>query len=281
MILDAGKNVAFFQKEAVTSNNGQIRNDYLHPVYLPDGTVITENAPQDHPHHRGIFWAWHQILIDNQPIGDQWELKDFTIDVRIVEFRRLASGNGILQTTSFYHSPAYENGQKAFIKENTTYAFSQQVANYRTIKIDIELTALADNMKIGGSDDEKGYGGFSVRMKLPEDVAFASSNGLVEPQNIAVEAGRYMNIYGSVAKNGNRGGVLIYSEPANQPGPQTWILRKSGSMQNAVFPGREPIDLKRDTPLKLSYTVVLYTGKIKENKILKRITSASISIDER
>ena len=36
------------------------RSTYLHPVYaLPDGTpCVTDDFNKDHPHHRGIFWAW-------------------------------------------------------------------------------------------------------------------------------------------------------------------------------------------------------------------------------
>src|SRR5512141_1346076 len=34
------------------------RSSYLHPVYTPDGTVLTDDFNKDHPHHRGVFWAW-------------------------------------------------------------------------------------------------------------------------------------------------------------------------------------------------------------------------------
>src|SRR5450756_1344739 len=34
------------------------RSSYLHPVYAPDGTLLTDDFNKDHPHHRGIFWAW-------------------------------------------------------------------------------------------------------------------------------------------------------------------------------------------------------------------------------
>ena len=30
------------------------RSSYLHPVYAPDGTVLTDDFNADHPHHRGI-----------------------------------------------------------------------------------------------------------------------------------------------------------------------------------------------------------------------------------
>src|ERR1051326_6035738 len=31
----------------------------FHPVNTPSGEVVTALAPDDHPHHRGIFFGWH------------------------------------------------------------------------------------------------------------------------------------------------------------------------------------------------------------------------------
>ena len=272
LILDGEKKVAFYQKEDISMNLESGRANFLHPVYLPDGTVITENAPEDHMHHRGIFWAWHQIMIGKKLIGDPWLLKDFIVDVKSVEFKRINDGNGFFETQTLWKSPEWESGEIPYMEETTHYTFYKQTGNYRRIKINIELAALADSLRIGGSDDEKGYGGFSVRMKLPDDVRFSNEQGEVEPQDTAVEAGNYVNISGSVGKKGSPGGVLIYADPDNQSSPQSWILRKKDSMQNAVFPGREPVDVKKGTPLKLSYTLVLYNGRINESRVLKEIT---------
>src|SRR5262245_58667772 len=34
---------------------------YFHPFRTPSGAVITEVAPTDHKHHRGIFLAWFDM----------------------------------------------------------------------------------------------------------------------------------------------------------------------------------------------------------------------------
>ncbi len=31
----------------------------LHPVLTPAGERLTALAPDDHPHHRGVYLAWH------------------------------------------------------------------------------------------------------------------------------------------------------------------------------------------------------------------------------
>ena len=41
---------------------------YIHPLYNLSGSVITEDFAADHPHHHGVFWAWHQILVNDKKI---------------------------------------------------------------------------------------------------------------------------------------------------------------------------------------------------------------------
>ena len=37
------------------------RSDYIHPLYGLNGEVLTLDWPVDHPHHRGIYWAWPEV----------------------------------------------------------------------------------------------------------------------------------------------------------------------------------------------------------------------------
>lgn len=275
-ITDGGKNVAFYQKAPMGYQAWERRNNFLHPLMLPDGTTLTENAPDDHPHHRGIFWAWHRISIDGRQVSDGWDLKNFAVNVKSIEFKRVKETDGELQTTAFWSSPLYRNGEESYLEEVTTYTFHKQKGNYRTIRISIRLTAQVDGLELGGSDDEKGYGGFSARIKLPADVVFRSVNGPVDPENGPVTAGNYLQISGSMADNGEApGGILIYADATNPNGGNQWILRKTQSMQNAVFPGRQSVKLEKGVPLVLNYTLLLYTGKIKERNLLKEMEADS------
>jgi len=80
-----------------------------------------------------------------------------------------------------------------------------------------------------------------------------------------------MNIFGTLTDDNKQGGVMIYSDPKNQEGPQTWILRdrKNLSMQNPVYPGRALKLIPKDKPIKLIYYLVPYTGEIDCEKIIK------------
>ena len=37
------------------------RSDYIHPLFGLDGEKLTDDWQKDHPHHRGIYWAWPEV----------------------------------------------------------------------------------------------------------------------------------------------------------------------------------------------------------------------------
>jgi hypothetical protein len=43
---------------------------YIHPIHTPSGDVVTDLAPADHPHHRGVFCGWVQV--EGEAAGDWW-----------------------------------------------------------------------------------------------------------------------------------------------------------------------------------------------------------------
>ena len=45
---------------------------YVHPLYGINGEILTDNAPQDHYHHHGVFWTWSHVGI-HEPDGNMTE----------------------------------------------------------------------------------------------------------------------------------------------------------------------------------------------------------------
>ena len=270
LFMEGKDSVCFYQKSPKDMAGQYSRCHYIHPLYGLDNSRLTEDFPADHLHHRGIFWAWHQVLIDRQPVSDGWELKNFQQKVVDIEFLQ-QKGTGYLNTTVDWKSPLWKNGSEAYLQENTTITMYPKTGNYRRIDFEIKLKALVDGLSIGGSDDEKGYSGFSVRMKLPSDVTFTGENGLVEPVNTAISAGNFININGSILNVRKKGGVVIYSSPQNPAPANSWILRKSASMQNAAYPGRQPVSIPMDQPLVLKYSLLVYPGEMNTKQIIKAV----------
>jgi hypothetical protein len=270
LFLEGTDSICFYQKLPKDLDGNYSRCNYIHPLYGIDGNRLTEDFPEDHLHQRGIFWAWHQILIDGKSVSDGWELKNFSQEVAELEFQ-LQKGIGIVNTVVNWKSPLWKNGSEPYLRENTRIILYPKVGNSRRIDFEIQLKALTDRLSIGGSDDEKGYGGFSVRLKLPENVVFESNNVVVEPINEAVEAGNAMKISGSFQRNGGRAGLVILNNQENPEQTNKWILRKKESMQNAVFPGRVPVSIPFDQPLTLKYSLLVYKGNLSTTQIKRAV----------
>ena len=71
-LTESGKPVLFFQTKTKSQNGKWPRANYVHPLYGLDGQVLTEDFPEDHPHHRGVFWAWHQLRWNGESVADPW-----------------------------------------------------------------------------------------------------------------------------------------------------------------------------------------------------------------
>jgi len=268
MVSEGDQKVLFYQRETKTLDGHYPRANYIHPLYDLQGKIITEDFPEDHKHHRGIFWAWHQVEVAGKPMGDSWECRDFNWDVKEVTTEKIEDKLK-LKIQTFWNSPEYhDNGQQLpFVEENTQITLHPTTDNHRIIDFKISLLALVDDVQIGGSNDVKGYGGFSTRFKLPSDIKFTSETNSITPQNEAVQAGRAMQMDGTISSN-QKLGVLIVASKSNPTPNNSWILRSENSMQNPVYPGAELVSLSKDTPIILKYRIVLYNNKPSEEELL-------------
>jgi len=95
---------------------------------------------------------------------------------------------------------------------------------------------------------------------LPDGLEFIGTNGPVEPTNLAVEAGPWLDFSGNLGGNGKTSGLSILCHKSSPGYPQRWILRRKGSAQNPVYPGREPVPLSREKPLVLRYRLIIHRG---------------------
>lgn len=269
LIVDGAKKVLKYQADPLHREGSYERCNYIHPLWGLDGTVLTEDFPADHLHHRGVFWAWHQVWINGKRIGDSWEIKDFDQNVVELEFLKQSNGSVQIKTEVDWSSGKWKKGgiRIPYMKEKALITVHPLSSNVRKIDFEIKLLALEDNLSIGGSEDRKGYGGFSVRLDIPEDVMFYGAEGPVEPENTAVQSEQFINVTGAFGVHNRKAGVAIVDNPQNPGYPQAWILRNKNSMQNAVWPGSEAVAVSRTEPVVLKYSLLIYSGKLSAKKI--------------
>jgi hypothetical protein len=266
-IAEGQQKVLFYQRQHKSMDGKYTRANYIHPLYGLDGEILTEDFPADHPHHRGVFWAWHQVWLGDKKLGDGWAAIDFFWDVYDAEILTIDSQSRALRLGVYWKSPLLTdaNGkQQAFVKETTTIRVHRLEGDIRKIDLKIELLALKDNMRLGGSEDAKGYGGFTTRIPLPDALAFTGTNGPVEPTNLSVEAGPWLDFSGNLGGQGKTSGLAILCHSSSPGYPQRWILRRKGSAQNPVYPGRHPVPLSLEKPLVLRYRLIIHRGNVND-----------------
>src|SRR5690606_5758022 len=112
-----------YQISEKSMNGTYKRANYIHPLYTLDGEVLTEDFPADHLHHRGIFWAWHQLYINNKRIGDGWDIENFRWDITSVKEIKQLDNSKAMQAEVLWKSNQWldvNGNEQPVVKETTT-----------------------------------------------------------------------------------------------------------------------------------------------------------------
>jgi len=263
LLSEKGNPIFFYQKQTKSLNGTYPRANYLHPLYGLNGEVLTEDFPADHLHHRGLFWAWHQLLVDGERVGDGWECKGIEWLVTNTD-TNVSEEQATLQVQVDWQGEL--KGKKtSLIRERTVITSYPSKANYREIDFEINLTAAGSDVWIGGSEDAKGYSGFSARTKLPDDVLFRGPSGTLVPVETAIKGGGWVDMLGTFGEQ-KSGFTIIADTTGVDPDPD-WILRKEKSMQNVAYPGREPVKIASGETLTLRYKLLIHNADLPESEI--------------
>jgi hypothetical protein len=252
-LTDGGKSVLFYRTAPADPREAG-RLNYVHPLYAPDGTVLTEDRPADHPQQRGAFWSWPQVIVDGKTVADGWFMKGLTFHVREKRFKGDSAAGGTLVVNADWI--VNSGPELAYVARETTRLKVFALKNgARRIDFDTVITARSDTLALGGSNDDKGYGGFSIRLIKPDRLAFGSDGKAVSPAVGPVEAGKAMGF--AWTGPGVPAWTVGLACKANGAPITRWILRRALSMQNCVFPGRAPFVLKKGETLRLQSTLIL------------------------
>lgn len=248
-IMEDDRKVFFYRTDGITGPlKSKGRAHYIHPLMAPDGkTILTQDSPKDHIHQRGVFWAWHEIVVQGEKVADGWEVKDINWDVTSLSFDDDAD---ILDVTVNWLTG---KSQDVTITEHTRIHIGPTVGGAQTIDFDMKLTALADGVSLAGSNDSKGYSGFSARLIQQADMLFSSDGQTVKPTKNALKAG------GSMTMNWSKGDLPKLSMTCSVEGEiiNMWIIRNNLSMQNCAWPGREHYAMPKDKTLSLGASLTI------------------------
>jgi hypothetical protein len=225
------------------------RSTYLHPVYAPDGTVLTDDFPKDHPHHRGICWSWPIVKFEGRT-HDVWAVEG--MHQRFVRWiaRRVTADSAVL---------ALENGwfvgEKKAVKETVEITVERAAGGKRSFEVKLTFEAVGAPVEIAGRE-VKGYGGFGMRFAPREGTTLRTEAG-VEPKDTDMVKHPWAEL--EAVFGGRRAGARIEDGKENPGWPVGWCLRHYGYVA-ANYPGLESRTLVRGKPLGLSYRVTVFSA---------------------
>ncbi len=212
---------------------------------------MLDDFPADHPHHRGIFWAWPYVGIGSETY-DVWALRGLKAENAGHKTEIAASGKrAILRVDNVW---AVNGKRVATLHE--TYTIHSSAGRSRTLEMVLTLTALDAPMTLKGSHEaEKSYGGFNVRFAPREQTVIRTEAGVSEkdqdlnPHSWAELEALY---------NGRRAALRIDNDPSNPGGTPQMTLRHYGFLgvsYPSKTPQRDSVTLEPGQPLTLRYTV--------------------------
>jgi hypothetical protein len=233
------------------------RSCYLHPVYAPDGTPLTDDFNADHPHHRGISWMWPVVSVGGKK-GDLWMVEGFR-----QQFVRWTARQSEGPVARLAVENGWFDGQRKFVREDVEIVTHRASGDRRTLDFTLRFEALDHAVRIAGTPDgKKGFGGFCFRFAprdggaaktlIRTDLGIAKADGVLAPHPWAQISGLFQ---------GQPAGARIEDDPSNPGYPHNgWLLRHGFGFLNVSCPGLKPLALESGKPLVLKYRVILLSG---------------------
>lgn len=235
------------------------RAGYVHPVWSPTGTVLTDDFPEDHYHHRGVSWMWPRVQTGGEEY-DLWHLEG----VRQVFDQWLVRRAGPNAATM---------GAKVHWETETDTIVDERIwirafpARQGTRALDVRLTLEATEQPVtllGQSNQDKGYGGFSFRYAPRDSTVIVSPDGRAEDSNH--QRFRWADETGRFGGADHWEGAAIFQHPSHPRFPVQWTLRHYGFL-GVAWPGNDGAALVPGEPVTLRYRVWLHEGDAEEGRV--------------
>lgn len=235
------------------------RSSYIHPVLGLDGERLTADFPADHPHHRGLFWAWPRVTVAGETY-DLWHLRGV---------RHRFEGWGAREVGPVCALFTVNNGwylgtDRKIVDEQVTVVAYRAGAIGRIIDLNLRLEATAEIVAISGQKD-RGYGGLSLRPGESRDEVITTANGGQDRDSDLVPS-PWGDFSARFDRMDTLSGVAIFQQADNSLFPSGWCLRHYGFL-GVDFPGTEPVELRPGRPVELRYRVWVHRGDVAVGRV--------------
>ncbi len=220
-----GKNVLSYNHAIVPPPAGQSelynRSAFIHPLWSPAGSVLTNIHPSDHYHHVGIWMPWTKTKFEGKEV-DFWNLNKGQGTVRFNRFLSTTRGPvfGGFKAEHDHVALQTADGEKVVLKEVwdvRVYNVGGPGAGYWLWDIVSSQRCVADSPLLL---EKYRYGGFGFRGSADwkgDTAAYLTSTGKTRKDGHATRA-RWCDTAG--VSDGNWKGMTFFSHPGNFRHPE-------------------------------------------------------------
>ncbi len=240
------------------------RSAFIHPLWSPSGSVLTNIHPPDHYHHLGIWMPWTKTKFEGEEV-DFWNLKAGQGTVRFNKFLSTSSGMifGGFQAEHDHVALKTDAGEKVVLKE------IWEVRAYSSIGGPGWLWDFVSTQRCVADSplllEEYRYGGFGFRATADwkgETAAYLTSEGKTRKDGHATRA-RWCDTSG--VTDGKWKGVTFFSHPQNFRHPEP--MRIWPGFEQEVFFNWAPVqagdfEMKPGEDHVFRYRQYVHEGKI-------------------
>jgi len=246
------------------------RNAFIHPLWSPSGSVLTNIHPDDHYHHVGIWMPWTKTKFEGKET-DFWNLKAGQGTVRFKRFISTTSGPvyGGFQAEQDHVVLKTDSGEKLVLKE----VWDVRVYNVGGPGKDYWLWDFVSTQRCVADTplllEKYRYGGFGFRATADwkgATAAYLTSTGKTRKDGHATRA-RWCDTSG--VSDGKWKGVTFFSHPQNFRHPEA--MRIWPGFEQEVFFNWAPVqtgefEMKPGKDHKFRYRQYVHEGKVDVEK---------------
>lgn len=245
----------------------------LYPVKTPTGEDVVEFAPDDHPHHRGVFFAWHAMA--GETPADFWgwgqwaPTKDRVITNRSVKLVSATAEQAVIDVRNDWVAEG-----KTLLEERTTIAVSERVLRSLPLKsatggpVKYGAFVIDFDFRLTPQQDitlrQTAFSGFCAKCRKDGKGVYFNPRGEVKlpnPHHLKPETNWPAEAwydYSVELASGRTVGVAIVDHPENPP--CTWHNLAPISMVNPCIVAPSEVKLKAGQTLRLRYRLVAHDG---------------------
>lgn len=269
-----GTKVLSYNHAVVPAPAGQSRlfdrSGFIHPLWSPTGSVLTNIHPKDHYHHLGIWMPWTHTEFEGKPV-DFWNLGGGQGTVRFKKILSTTSGPiyGGFQAEHEHLALKTEKGEKVVLNE----VWDVRVYNVGGPQKDYWLWDVVSTQRCVADSPlkllEYRYGGFGFRATADwkgETAAYLTSEGKTRKDGHATRA-RWCDTAG--VSDGKWKGVTFFSHPKNFRHPEA--MRIWPGFDEEVFFNWAPVqtgdfEMKPGEDHVFRYRQYVHEGKVDVEK---------------